>query len=514
MKQTQIIILDFGSQYTQLLARRIREQNVLAEVVDFSIKPEELKQYPNLKGIILSGGPASVYENDAYTIDRGLLETKLPILGVCYGLQLITHLFGGTVELSEKQEFGKSKLFIDDLNCKLFIDVPNDKNVWMSHADHITKLPENFIQVAHSENSIAAIKHSDKEIYGIQFHAETTHSEYGAQMLANFLFEVCQANKDWYVKAFIEKAITDIKEKVDNQKVILGLSGGVDSSVAATLISKAIGKQLTCIFVDTGLLRKNEGQQVMETYTKNFDMNIKMVDSSELFYENLKGITEPESKRKMIGKLFIDVFTDEARKMSKDAKFLAQGTIYPDVIESSKQGHTSKTIKSHHNVGGLPEDLGFELLEPLRDLFKDEVRQVGRELGIPDIMIDRHPFPGPGLGIRVIGEVTKEKCDILREVDDIFIKALHEEGLYTKVQQAHVVLLPVKTVGVMGDNRTYEYLAALRSVDTVDFMTATASHLPWDFLDRVVNKIINEVKHVNRIVYDVTSKPPGTIEWE
>ncbi|AUF83497.1 glutamine-hydrolyzing GMP synthase [Mesoplasma syrphidae] len=514
MQQTQIIILDYGSQYTQLLARRIREQNVLAEVVDFNLTKADLLKYPNLKGIILSGGPASVYEENAYMVDKEILEAGYPVLGVCYGLQLITHLFGGTVEAATKQEFGKAQLVIDDLSNILFDNVPNSKNVWMSHADHLTTIPNDFYQIAHSDNSIAAIKHKNQNIYGIQFHAEVTHSEFGAEILNNFIFKIAKAKKDWYMSTFIEKAIAQIKEKIGNDKVILGLSGGVDSSVAATLVSKAIGKQLTCIFVDTGLLRKNEALQVMDTYAKNFDMNIKMVDASELFYKNLRGISEPETKRKMIGKLFIDVFTEEARKMSRDAKWLAQGTIYPDVIESSKEGHSSKTIKSHHNVGGLPEDLGFELLEPIRDLFKDEVRKVGRELGIPDKMIDRHPFPGPGLGIRVIGEVTKEKCDILREVDDIFISALHEADLYTKVQQAHVVLLPVKTVGVMGDNRTYEFVAALRSVDTVDFMTATASHLPWDFIDKVVNKIINEVKHVNRIVYDVTSKPPGTIEWE
>ncbi|WP_026389523.1 glutamine-hydrolyzing GMP synthase [[Acholeplasma] multilocale] len=514
MEQTQIIILDFGSQYTQLLARRIREQNVLAEVIDFTITKEGLKQYPNLKGIILSGGPASVYEDQAYTVNKEIFEAGVPVLGVCYGLQLITHLFGGVVESADKQEFGKAKLFLDDTTNKLFKDVPDQKDVWMSHADHITKLPVDFKQIAHSDNSIAAIKHETKEIYGIQYHAEVTHSEFGAQMLNNFVFDICGSTKDWFMSKFIDNAIEKIKTQVGADKVILGLSGGVDSSVAATLISKAIGKQLTCIFVDTGLLRKNEGQQVMDTYTQNFDMNIIKIDAADLFYSNLKGVEEPEAKRKLIGKLFIDVFTEEARKLSKDAKWLAQGTIYPDVIESSKQGHTSKTIKSHHNVGGLPEDLGFELLEPLRDLFKDEVRKVGRELGIPDIMIDRHPFPGPGLGIRVIGEVTKEKCDILRDADDIFITALHEAGLYTQVSQAHVVLLPVKTVGVMGDNRTYEYVAALRCVNTIDFMTATATHLPWDFLDGVVNKIINEVKNVNRIVYDITSKPPGTIEWE
>ncbi|ATZ18480.1 GMP synthase [Williamsoniiplasma somnilux] len=515
MKQTQIVILDFGSQYTQLLARRIREMNVLAEVIGFHHTKAELQaKYPNLKGIILSGGPASVYEEENYTIDPNLLDGQIPVLGICYGLQLITHLHNGKVEPAAKQEFGKAQLFLDVPSNKLFKNVPDGKLVWMSHADHISVLPKNYIQTAHSDNSVAAIKHNEFEIYGIQFHAETTHSEFGEQMIKNFVFDIVQAQKDWYINKFIDSAIAEIKNKVGNDKVILGLSGGVDSSVAATLISKAIGKQLICIFVDTGLLRQNEGLQVMETYTKNFDMKIKMVDASAKFYKALKGIEEPETKRKLIGKLFIDVFTEEARKLSGDAKWLAQGTIYPDVIESSKEGHVSKTIKSHHNVGGLPEDLGFELLEPLRDLFKDEVRNVGRELGIPSLMIDRHPFPGPGLGIRVIGEVTKEKCDILRKADAIFINALRENNLYNKVSQAHVVLLPIKTVGVMGDNRTYEFVVGLRAVNTIDFMTATSSHLPWEFLDSVVNKIINEVKGVNRVVYDITSKPPGTIEWE
>ncbi|ATG97274.1 glutamine-hydrolyzing GMP synthase [Mesoplasma lactucae] len=513
MKQTQIIILDYGSQYTQLLARRVRDLHVLAEVVPHNLSAEEIKkEYPNLKGIILSGGPASVYDDDAYTVDTKIFDMNLPILGVCYGLQLITHLNGGKVEKADKQEFGKAHLIIDEPS-DLFLDVPKDSLVWMSHADHITKMPTDYIQLAHSDNSISAIKHQDKDIYGIQFHGEVTHSEYGVQMIKNFVFNICQAKEDWFMAEFIKDSVKSIKETVGDDQVILGLSGGVDSSVTAALINQAIGKQLTCIFVDTGLLRLNEGDKVMKLYHDNFDMNVIRVNAEDEFLDALKGVEEPEAKRKIIGKLFTDIFAREAKKF-KNAKFLAQGTIYPDVIESSRQGSTSKVIKSHHNVGGLPEDLNFTLLEPLRELFKDEVRRVGLELGIPKNMIYRHPFPGPGLGIRVIGEVTKEKCDILRQADDIFISMLEERDLYDKVSQAFVTLLPVKTVGVMGDNRTYEYVCALRSVNTIDFMTATISHFEWSFLEEVVNRIINEVSGINRVTYDITSKPPGTIEWE
>lgn len=509
----QIIILDYGSQYTQLLARRIRELNVYAEVVAFDITANELKQYQNLKGIILSGGPSSVYANDAYSIDEEIFNLNLPILGVCYGMQLITEVFGGKVELANSQEFGKAVLHLDDKNNKLFANVKNDSQVWMSHADHLTQMPNDFMQLAHSDTSVAAIANLEKDIYGIQFHAEVTQSEYGMQMIENFLFNIANCNKDWTMQEFIKEKIAEIKTTVGNEQVILGLSGGVDSSVAAVLIAKAIGKQLTCIFVDTGLLRKNEAENVMNVYGKTFDINVKLIDAQEQFYNALKGITDPEEKRKIIGHNFIEVFNQQAQQLN-NAKFLAQGTIYPDVIESSAKNHSSKTIKSHHNVGGLPEDLKFTLLEPLRTLFKDEVRKVGKELGIPDVMINRHPFPGPGLGIRVIGEVTKEKCDILREVDDIFIKKLIKEDWYNKTSQAFVTLLPVKTVGVMGDNRTYDYVVALRAVNTIDFMTATTTHLPWEFLDEVVNEIINKVAKVNRVVYDITSKPPGTIEWE
>ncbi|MBE4704122.1 glutamine-hydrolyzing GMP synthase [Spiroplasma platyhelix] len=510
---TQIIILDYGSQYTQLLARRIRELNVYAEVVSFNTTANDLKKYQNLKGIILSGGPSSVYANDAYSIDQEIFNLNLPILGVCYGMQLITEIFGGKVELANSQEFGKAILHLDKQENKLFENVKNDCQVWMSHADHLTQMPKEFVQLAYSDSSVAAIANLNKNIYGIQFHAEVTQSEYGIQMIENFLFKIANCNKDWTMQEFIKEKIQEIKTTVGSEQVILGLSGGVDSSVAAVLLSKAIGKQLTCIFVDTGLLRKNEAENVMNIYAKEFDINIKLIDAQEQFYNALKGITDPEEKRKIIGHNFIEVFNKQAQELN-NAKFLAQGTIYPDVIESSSEEHNSKTIKSHHNVGGLPEDLKFSLLEPLRNLFKDEVRKVGRELGIPDVMINRHPFPGPGLGIRVIGEVTKEKCDILREVDDIFIKKLIKEDWYNKTSQAFVTLLPVKTVGVMGDNRTYDYVVALRCVNTIDFMTATTTHLPWEFLEEVVNEIINKVKKVNRVVYDITSKPPGTIEWE
>ncbi|ASZ09104.1 glutamine-hydrolyzing GMP synthase [Mesoplasma chauliocola] len=513
MKNTQILILDFGSQYTQLLARRVREANIYTEVLPFDTNIEKIKDYPLLKGIILSGGPSSVYLQNAYKIDAAILNLDIAILGVCYGMQLLTQYFDGSVELADQQEFGKATITIDDETNLLFNNVDKNSQVWMSHADHVVKLPNDFKQIAHSDASVAAIAHNSKPIYGIQFHAEVTHSLQGKTMLENFLFNIAKCSKDWNLDDFIEQQIKLIRETVKDKNVILGLSGGVDSSVAAAIIGKAIGKQLTCIFVDTGLLRKDEAVEVMKAYKTNFDINIKLVDASDLFFSELKGLKEPEAKRKAIGKSFIDVFTNAAREF-KDADFLAQGTIYPDVIESSSHGASSKTIKSHHNVGGLPEDLKFELIEPLRNLFKDEVRKVGFKLGLPEEMVNRHPFPGPGLGIRVIEEVTKEKVAILKEVDAIFIKKLREWNLYNSVSQAFVTLLPVKTVGVMGDNRTYDYVVALRSVNTIDFMTATSTHLPWEFLDEVVNEIINKVDNVNRVVYDVTSKPPGTIEWE
>ena len=512
MKKNSIIILDFGSQYNQLIARRVREMGVYAEVVPYFEPLEDiLAREP--KGIILSGGPASVYLDGSPTIEKALYEQGIPVLGICYGMQLTSQLLGGTVERADKQEFGKAELIIDELESPLFKDVPNLNQVWMSHGDHVTVLPEGFKQIAHTDSCIAASANVEKNIYCIQYHAEVTHSEYGAKMLENFVFGVAKCEKNWSMGNYIEQTVKSIKETVGDKKVLLGLSGGVDSSVAAALIHKAIGDQLICIFVDTGLLRKDEAKNVMEIYGENFHMNIKCVDAEERFLSKLAGVTDPEAKRKIIGKEFVEVFNDEASKLT-DVKFLAQGTIYPDVIESQSVKGPSATIKSHHNVGGLPEDMKFELLEPLRELFKDEVRAVGRELGIPDHMIDRHPFPGPGLGIRILGEVDKEKADILREADDIFIQELRAADLYRQVSQAFVVLLPVKSVGVMGDERTYEYTAVLRSANTIDFMTATWSRLPYEFLDKVSNRIINEVKGINRLTYDISSKPPATIEWE
>ena len=512
MKEKGIVILDFGSQYNQLIARRVREMGVYAEVVPYYEDVEKIFSR-NPAGIILSGGPASVYVENAPTVDKKLFEKNIPVLGLCYGMQLITQLFGGIVERADKQEFGKAELLIDDTKNLIYKDIPNNTRVWMSHGDHVTKIPEDFKMIAHTDSCVAAIVNENKNIYAFQYHPEVTHSETGFDMLKNFVLNIAKAEKNWLMDNYIENTIKDIKEKVGNKKVILGLSGGVDSSVAAVLISKAIGKQLTCIFVDMGLLRKDEAKNVMEIYAKNFDMNIKCVDAEKRFLEKLKGVTDPEEKRKIIGKEFVEVFNEEA-KLMKDADFLAQGTIYPDVIESVSIKGPSATIKSHHNVGGLPEDLKFELIEPLRELFKDEVRKVGRELGIPDYMVDRHPFPGPGLGIRILGEVTKEKADILREADAIFIDELRNANLYNKVSQAFVVLLPVKSVGVMGDERTYEYTAVLRSANTIDFMTATWSHLPYEFLEKVSSRILNEVKGINRLTYDISSKPPATIEWE
>ena len=512
MKNGSIVILDFGSQYNQLIARRVREMGVYAEVVPFHEDIDKiLERKP--KGIILSGGPASVYAKGAPTLDKRIFDANIPILGLCYGMQLITHLHGGEVERADKQEFGKASLKLDKKDSLIFKNIPDNTIVWMSHADHVNKMAEGFEIIAHTDSSIAAIENRDKKIYAFQYHPEVTHSEHGFEMLKNFVFEIVGAEKNWSMENYIETIVKDIKEKVGDKKVILGLSGGVDSSVAAMLINKAIGKQLTCIFVDTGLLRKNEAKHVMDIYVQNFDMNIKCINAEERFLSKLKGVEDPEEKRKIIGKEFIEVFNEEAIKL-KDAEFLAQGTIYPDVIESISVKGPSVTIKSHHNVGGLPEDLNFKLLEPLRELFKDEVRKVGRELGIPDYMVDRHPFPGPGLGIRILGEVTKEKADILREADDIFIEELRKEGLYSKVSQAFVVLLPVKSVGVMGDERTYEYTTVLRSANTIDFMTATWSRLPYEFLEKVLNRILNGLKGINKLIYVIYSKPPTTIEWE
>ena len=505
-----IIILDFGSQYNQLIARRIREHGVYSEVVPFNTSVEEIVA-KNPAGIILSGGPSSVNAENAHLVEKELLEKNIPILGICYGMQLITHLLGGEVKKGEKGEYGKAKLQISQTN-KFLQGISENSTVWMSHFDEVEKVPEGF-SVNAKTDVISAISNEEKKIYAVQFHPEVSHTEEGAQMIENFIFGICNAPKDWKLTNYIDKTIAEIKETVGTQKVILGLSGGVDSSVAAVLIHKAIGDQLTCIFVDTGLLRKDEDEKVMKNYGDHFHMNIKLIDDKERFLSKLKGISDPEEKRKAIGNEFVAVFDEESHKI-EGAKFLAQGTIYPDVIESQSVKGPSAVIKSHHNVGGLPEEMDFELLEPLRELFKDEVRKVGEELGIPHHLVHRHPFPGPGLGIRILGEVDEEKVKILQHADDIFIEELYKNDLYNKVSQAFVVLLPVKSVGVMGDERTYEYTAVVRSANTTDFMTATFSKFPWEFLEHISNRIINEVRGINRVAYDISSKPPATIEWE
>lgn len=507
----KIIILDFGSQYNQLIARRIREMGVYSEVLPYNTPVDQILNL-SPKGIILSGGPSSVFGDEAALIDKQLLDAGIPVLGICYGMQLIAHLLGGVVKKGEKGEYGKS-IFKIVSDIDLFKGVAQESTVWMSHFDEVAKAPEGFQIVGSSNIEIASFANPERKIYAVQFHPEVSHSEYGTQILENFILKICNAKQNWVLKDFISTEIERIKNVVGDKKVILGLSGGVDSSVAAVLIHRAIGDQLTCIFVDTGLLRKDEGKKVMENYGKHFKMNIKMVDASERFLSNLVGVSDPEAKRKSIGRDFVAVFDDESRKFD-DASFLAQGTIYPDVIESQSVKGPSATIKSHHNVGGLPEHMKLQLLEPLRDLFKDEVRKVGVELGIPAELVYRHPFPGPGLGIRILGEVDAEKVRILQEADDIFIQELYKHNLYDQVSQAFVVLLPVKSVGVMGDERTYEYTAAVRSANTIDFMTATWSKLPYEFLEIVSNRIINEVNGINRVVYDISSKPPATIEWE
>lgn len=505
-----IIILDFGSQYNQLIGRRIREMEVYSEIVPYNTPLEEiLAKKP--AGIILSGGPSSVNAENAHLVDKALFDQNIPVLGICYGMQLTTHLLGGKVKKGDKGEYGKAEFQILRSN-PLFTGISRISKVWMSHFDEVVEVPEGF-EISGRSDVVAAMANEKKNIFALQFHPEVTHTEEGAKMLENFVFNICKAPKNWKLTNYIEKTVTEIREKVGDQKVILGLSGGVDSSVAAVLIHKAIGDQLTCIFVDTGLLRKDEALKVMENYGEHFHLNIKLIDASERFLSRLEGKSDPEEKRKIIGNEFVAVFNEESHKI-EGAKFLAQGTIYPDVIESQSVKGPSSVIKSHHNVGGLPEEMDFQLLEPLRELFKDEVRKVGEELGIPHHLVYRHPFPGPGLGIRILGEVDAEKVHILQEADDIFIGELYDKKLYEKVSQAFVVLLPVKSVGVMGDERTYEYTAVVRSANTIDFMTAEFSKLPWEFLENVSNRIINEVRGINRVAYDISSKPPATIEWE
>ncbi len=513
MSNNSVLIIDFGSQVTQLIARRIREFGVFCEVKNFNISLEEIKK--NLpQAIIFSGGPSSVYEENAPKISPQIFDLNIPILGICYGEQLICDILGGKVEKSFEREFGKAEIEIVKKDSKFFKDFQNNQ-VWMSHGDHISKIPQGFEVIATTPKApFAGIANEDKKIYGVQFHPEVYHSIDGAKILKNFVVEIAGCKPDWSMKNFKDEQIIEIKKIVGAKKVICGLSGGVDSSVVATLINEAIGKQLTCIFVDHGLLRQNEGEQVKEIFTKNFATNFIYCDAKKLFLDKLKGVSDPEQKRKIIGKTFIEVFDEEASKIN-GAEFLAQGTLYPDVIESSHPNKgASQTIKSHHNVGGLPENMKLKLLEPVRMLFKDEVRALGRELGVPEIVVSRHPFPGPGLAIRILGEITEEKIKILQEADAVYIDEIKKAGLYDKIWQAFCALLPVKTVGVMGDARTYEYVLALRAVTSVDGMTAEVYNFESSFLCEVSNRIINEVRGINRVVYDYTSKPPGTIEWE
>lgn len=506
----KIIILDFGSQYTQLIARRIRELNVYSEIHPYN-KPPEFDE--SVKGVILSGSPYSVRDEEAPIPDLSGIKGIQPLLGVCYGAQHLAHNYGGEVLPSNKREYGRANLSFVDNKSELLNGISQNTQVWMSHGDTIAKIPENYEIIASTGDvKVGAYKIKDETTYGIQFHPEVYHTLEGKKILENFVVNICGCKQDWTPASFAETTINELKQQLKDDKVILGLSGGVDSSVAAILLHKAIGKNLTCIFVDNGLLRKDEFEQVLESY-KGLGLNVIGVDAKQEFYSALKGITDPEKKRKAIGKTFIDVFDAEAKKI-KDVKWLAQGTIYPDVIESISVKGPSATIKSHHNVGGLPDFMKLKIVEPLKLLFKDEVRKVGLELGLSKNLIGRHPFPGPGLAIRILGEVTPEKVNILQEADAIFINQLKEDGLYDDVWQAGVILLPVQSVGVMGDERTYEQVVALRAVQSTDGMTADWVHLPYEFLAKVSNKIINQVKGINRVVYDISSKPPATIEWE
>ena len=509
MHQT-ILIIDFGSQFTQLIARRVRELQVYCEIHPYNHFPEITS---NVKGVILSGSPASVRDNSAPVVNLEAIRKKVPLLGVCYGAQLLVHQNGGQVMPSEHREYGRAHLRDIENSSSLFSHIKDGSTVWMSHADTITKVPENFkVVAATSSIPVAAFKVAGEETYGIQFHPEVTHSEDGKTLLQNFLFDICGCKSDWTPASFIDETISNLQKQIGDDKVVLGLSGGVDSTVAAMLLHKAIGKNLHCIFVDNGLLRKNEFTQVLDAY-KHMGLNVTGVDAKDRFYLSLNGLSDPELKRKAIGKTFIDVFDTESHRI-KDVKWLGQGTIYPDVIESVSVKGPSATIKSHHNVGGLPEKMHLKVVEPLKSLFKDEVRKVGKELGIDDVILNRHPFPGPGLAIRILGEITPEKVKTVQEADDIFIRSLKENDLYNKVWQAGVILLPVQTVGVMGDERTYENVVALRAVSSLDGMTADWVHLPYEFLAHVSSDIINKVKGINRVVYDISSKPPATIEWE
>ncbi|MDX1302470.1 glutamine-hydrolyzing GMP synthase [Photobacterium sp.] len=517
----RILILDFGSQYTQLIARRIREIGVYCELWSWDVDEADIRDF-NPNGIILSGGPESVTGDESPRAPQYVFEAGVPVFGVCYGMQTMAEQLGGKVAGSSMREFGYAQVeiieptsFLKNIEDAVAEDGNGLLDVWMSHGDKVVEIPSGFVKVAQTDTCpFAAIANEDKHFYGVQFHPEVTHTRQGMRIIENFVLNICGCEKLWTSANIIENAIEDIKEQVGDDEVILGLSGGVDSSVVAMLIHRAIGDKLTCVFVDNGLLRLNEGEQVMDMFGDHFGLNIIHVKAEDRFLDALAGENDPEAKRKIIGHVFIDVFDEESKKL-KNAKWLAQGTIYPDVIESaaSKTGK-AHVIKSHHNVGGLPDDMAMGLVEPLKELFKDEVRKIGLELGLPYNMLYRHPFPGPGLGVRVLGEVKKEYCDLLRRADAIFIEELHNADLYNKVSQAFTVFLPVRSVGVMGDGRKYDWVVSLRAVETIDFMTAHWAHLPYDFLGKVSNRIINEVDGISRVVYDISGKPPATIEWE
>ena len=510
----RVIILDFGSQYTQLIARRIREAGVYCEILPFNTSIANLQSHKP-RGLILSGGPSSVYDQNAPRAERELVDkANCPVLGICYGLQLMAHEMGGEVKPSKSREYGYSRLTIVQPDTRLFAGLPKELDVWLSHGDHVTRLPEGFVMTARTEDAVNAFENPKRNLYGVQFHPEVAHTPLGAQILRNFVFEICGCKGDWSPAAAIEEQIARIRETVgENDQVICGLSGGVDSSVAAALVHRAIGDRQTCIFVNNGVLREGEFETTLALLKQTLKLNIHGVDASSRFLDALKGVVDPETKRKIIGATFIDVFDEEAKRIG-DVKFLVQGTLYPDVIESVSVRGPSVTIKSHHNVGGLPEKMNLKLIEPLRELFKDEVRIIGRELGVPEEILSRHPFPGPGLAVRIIGDITEERLQIVRAADRILDEELRRSELYGSVWQAFAVLLPVSTVGVMGDERTYERVVAIRAVTSVDGMTADWARLPHDLLARVSSRIVSEVKGVNRVVYDVSSKPPSTIEWE
>jgi GMP synthase (glutamine-hydrolysing) len=513
MAHEKILIIDFGSQYNQLIARKIRELSVYCEIVPPDISVDSINPL-EVRGIILSGGPASVYSQNAPACDTRIFRLGIPVLGICYGMQLMAKSLGGRVERARRREYGRATLTVTNGRA-LFRGIPRNSVSWMSHGDKVKKMPKGFRRIARSGNtSIAAFANFDDNLYGVQFHPEVAHTAHGKNILKNFVITVCRAGADWSMKSFIRESIADIRRTAGSDKVILGLSGGVDSSVAAVLINKAVGRRLICIFVDNGLLRKNEASLVKDVFRRHFKINLRTVDASGKFLSALKGVEAPERKRKIIGRTFIEIFEREAGKTG-GVKFLAQGTLYPDMIESrSAFGGPSATIKTHHNVGGLPGKMRLKLIEPLKYLFKDEVRKVGKELGLPHEVLGRHPFPGPGLAVRILGDVTKEKCDVLREVDDRLISILKKEGLYNEIWQAFAVLLPIKSVGVMGDERTYENVVAVRAVTSVDGMTADWARIPYGALTKISNTIINEVRGVNRVAYDISSKPPSTIEWE